>query len=371
VTFERIRRLTASEAWSDAILPTITVRIVLMLTALLAVIVFRPDALGSAPLLGIWDRWDAPHFFEVAAHGYGPPSDPARIVLFPLYPLAIAVGSLVLDPLASGMLVSFVATVAAAVGLQRLVRFDDSRPAARAAVIAMLVFPTAFAFVAPYSESLFLALAVWSFVRARDGDWRGAGVLGALAALTRLQGAFLVPALAIEYWHQRRRVERDAAWVAVIGLGLVGYLGVNFVTFGDPLYFMQVQRQTFAVANVPPWQALGNLWTGLTTATLGEFWATVYLAPALAFLALAGGSVWSLASRRSRPSYAVYALVSLIAFASLNWPISVPRYALGVFPVFMAVGSVSRRPGGVAVIVGSVLLLAICLTLFVIGHWAF
>ena len=58
----------------------------------------RRDALPRA-WLDIWNRWDAPHFFEVARTGYGPPTDPARIVLFPLFPALIALGSLVAAPL--------------------------------------------------------------------------------------------------------------------------------------------------------------------------------------------------------------------------------------------------------------------------------
>ncbi len=362
--------MVSREAWADAILPTLWMRIVVLAFAVLAVVVLRPDAMGASPILGIWDRWDAPHFFEVAAHGYGPPSDPARIVLFPGYPLAVAIGSLVAPPLVAGMVISLLATMGAAVGLHRLVRLDDSRPAGRAAVVAMLVFPTAFAFVAPYSEALFLAFAVWSYVQARRGDWRGAGILGALAAATRLQGVFLLPALALEYWLQRRRIGLDFGWVLVIASGLAAYLAINVVWFGDPMYFVGVQRSTFQVVNVMPWQALQALWSGLTTYPPSEFWATVYLAPAVALLTLAGATVWSVASPRSRPGYAVYTAVSLLSFASLSWPISVPRYVLGVFPVFLAAGAASRRTSGL-VVVASTLLLGLCTTLFVIGHWAF
>lgn len=371
MTTKRLARLVSPEEWADAVLPAITIRVVLMAFAVLAVVVFRPDALGAGPILGIWDRWDAPHFFEVAAHGYGPPAEKARIVLFPMFPLTIAVGSLLLSPLLAAMAVSFIATLAAAIGLHRLVRMDDSRPAGRAAVVAMLVFPTAFSLVAPYSEALFLAFAVWSYVQARRGDWRGAGLLGALAAFTRLQGVFLLPALALEYWLQRRRIQRDFWWVLWIASGLVGYLAINEVWFGDAFYFMGVQRDTFHVVNLMPWQALGGLWSGLAASPPNEFWATVYLAPALALLALVGATAWSVASRHGRPGYAVYAAISLLSFASLSWPISVPRYVMGVFPLFLAMGAASRRAGGIAIVIGSTLVLGLCTTLFVIGHWAF
>ena len=371
MTIRRVLSATRRESWSDAVIPTVAIRAVIMVFAVLAVAVFHPDALPADPWLQVWNRWDAPHFFAIAAHWYLPPADPARIVLFPLYPMAIALGSVVLQPLVAGMLVSLVAGLAAAVGLHRLVRLDDSRPAARAAVVAMAIFPTAFAFIAPYSESLFVALSIWAFVRAREADWRSAGVLGALAAFTRLQGVFLLPALAIEFWLARRRLDRQVVWVASISVGLLAYLLVNYATFGDALYFVGVQRDVFRVVNIAPWDALGSLWQAVLTAKLDESWVTIYLAPLAAFVVLGLTVVWTVASKHSRPSYAIYTVLNLAAFASLSWPISVPRYLLGVFPVFLATGVLLRRPIGPAVGAASALLLGLFVTLFASGHWAF
>ena len=87
-------RLVRSPVWVDAVLPTTLLRGVVLVYAVLAVIVMRPEALPGGSLLGIWERWDAPHFFEIARYGYGPPADPARIVIFPLFPALVAVGSL-------------------------------------------------------------------------------------------------------------------------------------------------------------------------------------------------------------------------------------------------------------------------------------
>lgn len=371
VILDRLGSLRNQETWADAVIPTLAIRLVLMAFAVVALVVFRPEALGPDAWLNLWNRWDAPHFLEIARYGYLPPADPARIVLFPLYPALIAAGSLVMAPLGSAMVVSLFAGLVAAAGLHRLVRLDQSRPAARAAVLAMAIFPTAFAFVAPYSESLFAALTIWSFVRAREGHWRSAGILGALAAFTRIQGLFIIPALAVEFWLARRRVDRSAFWVLFVGTGFLGYLAVNSLVFGDPLYFLGVQRDTFKVINVPPWVMLQGLWGNLLTARMGESLVTVYIAPLVAFAILLATCVWSVVSRRSRPSYAVYAGLSLVAFASLSWPISVPRYLLGVFPIFLAMGVTLHRPVGPAIALGSTLLLGLFTTLFAIGHWAF
>ena len=358
--------------WSDAILPTILLRGAILVFAVLAVAIFRPDAIPVGSLLEIWARWDAPHYFEVARYGYGPPADPARIVLFPLTPGLIALGSRVFTPLVAGMLVAFAATLGSAIGLYRLMRLDGGRQMARSGVLAMSIFPTAFTLVAPYSEAVFLAFAIWAFLFARTGRWSAAGICALFAGLARLQGAFILPALVIEYWLTKRRLDRDAGWL-LLGLGgpLI-YLAINAVTFGDPLFFVGIQKSVFQVSTAAPWTALANAYSGVTAVQPTEFWATVYLAPFASYIVLGLTLAWTILGKGGRASYAVYTGLTFLSFATLTWPISVPRYLMGVFPIFIATGRLARRPWlGPPLLVASTLLFGVCLTLFVIGHWAF
>jgi hypothetical protein len=286
----------SNPVWVDAVVPTLLIHAVLLVFAIAAVIVFYPNDLQGTDGLRMWNHWDGPHFLELAARGYWS-ADPARIVLFPLYPLLIAIVSWVVSPLVGAMALALAFSLLAAGGLYLLVQLDTDRETARLSVIAMNLFPTAFVFIAPYSESLFLALVVWSFLFARRGNWAGAGLAGALAGATRLQGAFLIPALAVEYLVQKR--------------------------------VLQTRRLDL-------------------------------------------DAIWCFFSRASRLSYAVYTLLTLVSFLTLNWPISVPRYILGVFPVFILGGRLGRRPWlGSPLFAASVLLLGLFTTLFVIGHWAF
>jgi Gpi18-like mannosyltransferase len=239
-------------------------------------------------------------------------------------------------------------------------------------VIAMLVFPTAYTLVAPYSEPLFLAFAIWAFVRAREDDWRGAGVLTLLAAATRLQGAFLIPALAVEYWVTRRRVDRDALWLLVGLGGPLIYLAINYLTFGNPLFFLEIQRRVFTVTTVAPWAGVQTTIQNALAFQPTENWATVFLAPLVALVLLALVTLWTAIARGGRASYFVYAALTLLSFVTLSWPISTPRYLIGVFPLFLAAGRIGARPSvGPPLIVVSTLLLGAFMTLFLMGHWAF
>jgi hypothetical protein len=353
----------------DAIVPTILLRLVVLVYALLAVIVLESGALPAGSVLEIWNRWDAPHFIEVAQFGY---ADPARIVLFPLLPALIRLGSMLMQPLVAGMVISFVGTLAAAAGLYRLVRMDENRSTGRWAVLAMCLFPTAFTLVAPYSEGPFLAFTVWSFVAARERRWPAAGTLALLAGLTRIQGAFLLPALIVEYWLAERRAGRDATWLLLAAGGPLIYLAINYATFGDPLYFIEIQRTVFKVSTVAPWVAIANAWNGVMVLDPSRTWATVFLAPFVAMCVLAATTLWTIFSKASRPSYAVYTALTLLSFLTLSWPISVPRYLMGVFTIFIVAGRIGRTPSiGPPVFVASVLLLGLSTALFVTGHWAF
>jgi hypothetical protein len=365
----RVVEFLGTAVWRDAMMPTIAIRLTLLAAGFILVPIFRPDVFNAADPLAIWNRWDVPHYLEVARAGY---ADPNRSVVFPLFPVLINLVSVVLPALLAGMLISLVATVAAAAGLYQLVRLDHSRSTARAAVLAMNVFPTAYWLSAAYSDAVFLAFVVWAFLTARREDWEQAGVLALLAGATRVQGAFLAPALVVEYLMVYRRPGRQMLWL-VLGLGgLALYLGINQVTYGNPLYFVEIQKATFFLENVPPWTVIQRLVTGVATHAHDETWVTIYLAPLVAYLVLGLTTAWTILTRPRRSSYVVYTGLTLLTLLTLSWPISMPRYLLGVAPLFVGLGILGRRPGfGSAWLVVSIILLGAFMTLLLIGHWAF
>lgn len=294
----RLRAWVGSAEFADAVLLTLGIRLVLLVAAPVAVILFGDEAARARVPLEIWDAWDARHYIEVAEIGY---VDPARAVIFPLFPMLLRAGSVVLPPLVAGLAISLVASVLAAIALYRLARLDGAdRRVSRGVVLAMNVFPTSFAMVAPYTEPLFLAFAAWSFLLARRADWVGSGVLGLLAALTRLQGILVLPALLLELRG------RTPSWrMLALGLIVVGplvYMAVNWLAYGDPLFFMAVQRDVFRVETVPPWQALPPLLAAVASPRAEADWLMVYLAPLLALFMLAATTIWAIVAPAAAPA---------------------------------------------------------------------
>ncbi len=297
-----------------------------------------PTVLGWQHAFAAWERFDALWFLRIADGGYRLGDGSAAF--FPLYPLAIRAVSFVLGgaPLAAATLVSNAAFLTALFVTYVLTTAELSERTARTTVVLLCVFPASHFFLMPYSESLFLLLAVTVFWAARRGRWPAAGAAGALAALTRSLGVALGPALLVEALHQRTerggRVWPGVAAGVATGLGLVTYLAYWAVRAGD--WFAPITRQ----AN---WERtlsfpLVTLWNGTVDAFRylddpnGGYWLLDWLivVPMLA------ASVY--AAARLRPSYGVYLWAGLLlplTFAFEDRPLmSMPRFLLPLFPAF-------------------------------------
>src|SRR5439155_3130999 len=109
---------------------------------------------GWHNLVTAWERFDALWYLKIAAHGYA--NHDGSAAFFPLYPLVIRWVSWALGghPLAAALLVSNAAFLAALVMLYALTARETSVEVARRATVYLAAFPTAFFFLAPYSESL-------------------------------------------------------------------------------------------------------------------------------------------------------------------------------------------------------------------------
>jgi len=157
------------------------------------------------PLFGMWQRWDACWYTNIAANGYALKDS---VSFWPLFPaLTSFAGSIVGGDMAlGGMIVNSVAYVIAMVGLLQLVRADFGRRVASRTVLFVSVFPAAFFLFAPFTEAVFLACSVWAIYGARRHLWLLAGIAGVLAGFSRIQGVFLVLPIgweALHFWWRR------------------------------------------------------------------------------------------------------------------------------------------------------------------------
>ena len=374
---------------------TWAVKLAVLVVGAVAYVAFHNGSIaGPHDLLQIWSRWDAPHYLDLVVFGYratdagdlfGPngyrsvyPGDlPLYIVFYPLFPWLATLVNLVLnDPLASAFVVTTLASMFVAPLLYRLVRHDEEPAVALRAAWFLLIFPTAYFLHIGYTEALFMALVLGSFLAARNERWWLAGVLGGLAALARVNGLILIPALAAEafaQWMQRPPEERRlrVEWLAIglVGVGFGGYLALNQAIYGDPLTFLRIQHEHW-------YKSLDWPWNGIN-ATLGWLSSThpdnVLMQGWMELTFIAIGLVATVhAAFRFRLSWFVWMAGNLLLFVSTSFVMSVPRYALTLFPLYVSLAVISRRSLVLALIsaasIGALIYFA---GRFATGAWAF
>jgi hypothetical protein len=322
---------------------------------------------SSNLLLNVWGRWDAVHYLTIASQGY----QGTDMAFFPLFPLLIKIlGRLVGNHLVAGILISNAAFFFGLLYLYKLLEHEYDRSVARRAIFYVSIFPSALFFSAVYTESLFFMLTVASFYYMRAHRWWLAGIIGLFAAMTRVEGVLLVVPFLIEWYSQYKgKLRAHVSQLipsAFIPLGLFIYMAYLWVLVGDPLYFSHVQvhwGRHFAA----PWASVINSFHMIAHATSGQAIAGQVIE--LSFTALMIGVLlggW----RQLRPSYIAYMALSILVPMSTSSLMSMPRFALVLFPMFAILARDGERPWVNNLIVASFLpLLGLFTVLYADWYW--
>lgn len=327
------------------------------------------------PAHAMWFHWDPGHYLRIADVGYRSSGEDALfIVFFPMFPLLVALTGFVLRNLVvASLVVTTVASIASGWLLYKLVRLDRPEKEARGAVVLLFAFPTAYALFAPYSEAVFLAAVLGSMYAARTGRWWLAGLAGLAASATRIVGLALVPALLVEAFVAQREEgapRKKLGAIALVPLGFLSYLGINQVVHGDPLHFLQVQKDHWFQEAVAPWTPVTQAFEAMrgTEFTVDTFLVHPARLVAIAFALAVLGAGW----RSLRTSDRVFSAVTMLMVLSASWLISLPRYLLAVYPLFTTMGGLARRRVVLwAVVAASFAAQLFLFSRFARGMWAF
>ena len=323
----------------------------------------------SSGLVDMHDRWDSYWYLDIVDHGYYLKTDNtlANVVFFPLYPALIKVlGTILLGNFVlAGWILSMAFLVASCTYLYRFVKefhpdIDPELP-----VILMLIFPTAFFFNVVYTESIFLFLTIATFYYAFRKDFVLASGIAFLGALTHSNGVFL--ALPI-IW----KLGEDIGWknlahpktwgklwpVLLAPIGSFLFLGYDYLQFGDPLLFFKIQRNWGRAFTIN--REHFSLFSHPSITNMG---IDIFLA---VFIISAVVAVW----RKLSPWYAIFMSTTLIAAFTSGTLMSVGRYSLVMFPLFILLAGVKDQTVRAGWMLLSTLFLALDIILYVNNYWA-
>ncbi len=364
--------------WLDGqtVLTVLTIKaLVLMFAAQAFQIIQEKSIYQDNSFLGIWERWDATHYLKIAETGYTAIGDDRfLIVFFPLYPFLVSCAAVITgDYLLAGFLVTAIASIAVGLVLRELVKLDHPERVARLAVLFLFIFPTSYFLHIPYTESLFLALVIGCFLAARKRLWFTAAIVGALACMTRVNGLILLPALVFEVWdeyRETRKFNRTWLFLAMVPAGFGFYLVLNYMVTGSPTTFLVYQQEHWHRYFRVPWEGIYETYKTISNPKILDAQirgVQEMLFVVIGFTATIVGWSWL------RNSYRVWMLANWLMFVSTSFVLSVPRYTLTLFPLFILMALAAKRSWSLQVlfICWSILFLGLFSILYVKGFWAF
>jgi len=326
-----------------------------------------------------WYRWDAIWYGSIARDGYQYFGDreASNVAFFPGFPLLNGVISRVTTvPVdVSGPIVSTLLTLVACWLLYRLTRREtNDADTAQRSIVYLLAFPAAYYLALGFSEALYTVAVLGAFTLARDGKWGWSGLAAFVAGLTRLHGALLIVPLAYEYLRQQRWQWRSIFTLRAIGalgapLGVLAFFGYLGVQFGNPLAYLDVQTLFFkgiraeAFPTFPGTTLANSIYGLLNNVPSTESIAVVSALLLLLFLTL---ETWARLPR----VYGVYMLTVVLFSLTSGDLISLPRFVVPMFPGFMALGLIGRRPWlDRLILIVFLILQGVLALMFVKGYW--
>jgi hypothetical protein len=271
-------------------------------------------------------------------------------------------------PVLWGVLISLSATLLALFFLYRIGEDLYGLRAARAATMTLAFFPTAFFLNAVYTEALFLALSTGAFWATRvRRNLLLAGFLGSLAAATRNLGVILVIPLLFVWLRSRREFGlKGLAGIALIPAGLLGYAAFLWGRFGDPLLFARQQGEYWGRELENPSTTLANAWRAARDG------ARYLLDPETLFLSASASPALEASNTLNFAFLILFLIVLAVGFVVLppglslytflvvllpvltpapSFPLmSLPRFVLGAFPIFLVLGYLLSRSRAVLVL---------------------
>lgn len=316
-----------------------------------------------------WANFDGEHYLFIARAGYGLYEQ----AFFPLYSVCIRLLSFLPIPLPYvGLLISHISFLVGILFFYDLAA-QFGKQTALWAVLFLLAFPTSFFFVAVYSTSLFFMLSVITFSACMKKRWLFAGIVGALASVTRLAGVFLFVSGIVEYMKRKKPYAlKDLLKISLIPAGLASYMWYLYSTVGDPLYFLHVQTNFGAHRNdngliiLPQvlWRYM-KIFTSVSAQTSEYVIAVFEFVVFIFFVTLLVQSV----KDKFKWSYIVYSFLILFIPTLTGTLSSMPRYVLDAFPLFFVLANMHNSTVKIVLLIAMTAGLIVCASAYLQGYF--
>lgn len=330
----------------------------------------------KAPLIWGWSNFDGEHFTSIALYGY----KSLQQFYFPLYPflirsVAASFGPELINYVWSGILISNISLLISLLGLYKLARLDYSEKISKLAIILILFFPTSFYFGAVYTESLFLALAVWSFYLFRTNKFLFASVLASLASGTRAVGITILPAFLINILQNKQLIKKELLSLLIIPIGLLSYTYYLFLYWGGSVKLYQAytlfgEQRADHIVLLP--QVFYRYVVKIIPNLSWNYFPVVFTV----FLEITAATLFLyliiVSFRKVRWDYWIFSVLGYLIPTTSGSFSSMPRYVILLFPMFFILAEKLigfKKPLLITILVLMSIILAVTQALYFRGYF--
>lgn len=326
----------------------------------------NPDEFHQNKNLNLIDlrvHWDSFWYLNIVKEGYKyTQGQMSNIAFFPLYPSLIWLFSInqMINPVLIGWIISTLSLGIGIIFLYKLIKEFHPEIDPREVVILLLIFPTAFFLNSIYTESLFLFISIIFFYFLFKGKFFTAAIFLSLASLARMNGLFLLIPFGFEYLRKfglKRFFNINLLSFPLSLIGILSFMLFQYLKYGEPLAFLKSQIAWGRKFN------LNNEHFNLVTPS-----SITNFASDLSFFLIC--MISGILLLKIRKSYGAYVLSTTLIAVSTGTLMSIGRFSLILFPIFILAVSFKNREFTFGWKIISILFLASNTILFVNNYWA-
>lgn len=215
-----------------------------------------------------------------------------------------------------------------------------------------------------YTEALYCAFALWAYFFALKRHWMAVGILLALLTATRITSVLIVALCGLEYlraysWNIRRSLNKNIFWFFLAPLGFIGYMLLLKSNINDALGMLhaygsnswsyhkfdlnifstildELREVKHVAVNIFDKQNINNVYFDLFIVNT--------LLPLVALSVIFASSLYSIFKiKKWGIPLGIYGLLSIIMFTLNSNIVSVHRYALPVFVIYLVLGYIAAK----------------------------
>lgn len=308
-------------------------------------------------------NWDGRHFLDISKNGY---TQNIQYAFFPLYPSLISFLAKILNNnyLLSGLIINLISVFGIIYYFNKIIEDYDPKIKLKT-LLYFLIFPTSFYLLAIYSEATFLLFTLMSFYFAKQNKFYLSALFVSLTLITRISGAAVFAFYAYEIYKSRKTLKEKIILMTISLSGMAGYCVYLYLATGNPFYFL-ISELTWDRSITLP---------GLNIFAAVEYLATFGIKPEsysiffdLLFTVFGLGiaiKVW----RNLNIKYSIYTSVSLLLPLTTALLLSMPRFILVIFPLFIVLSKIKNRVFNISYVLISLTLLFLFVNFFIRNIW--